>query len=161
MASAPPASPAARWLRWDVEDRDHHRLVTVTALFIVLAAAEMAFFGLPPVDFHGPLHWVGIMDPLCGGTRAAHYTVTGELALAWRYNPLGILAVVVASLAVMRAAVGLTTRRWLNWRLAWTARRRAWTLAALVLLFVLLEARQQLRADLLMNGTGGLLGPSM
>lgn len=74
----------------------------------------MAVFGLPPVDLHGLLHHVGIMDPLCGGTRATAYTARGEWALAWRYNPLGFLAVVAAAAAVLRAVVGLLARRWVT-----------------------------------------------
>ena len=46
----------------------------------------MALWGLPPVDLHGPLHRLGIMDPVCGGTRSAYFAVSARWALAWYYN---------------------------------------------------------------------------
>jgi len=55
------------WLRWSLEPRDAHRVATGPGAAAALAAAAgMAVFGLPPVDLHGLLHHVGIMDPLCG-----------------------------------------------------------------------------------------------
>lgn len=112
----------------------------------------MAFFGLPPVDFHGPQHFLGIMSPTCGGTRAARHTALGELGLAWAYNPLGIVAVAGAALATARAALGWTAGRWANVGIAWTPRRKRVAIIALVVLVVALGVRQQLRADLLMSG---------
>lgn len=140
-------------LRLSWEERDQHRLVTVVALIGVIIAAAMGVWGLPPVDLHGPLHKVGIMDPLCGGTRAARYTIEGRLGDAWRYNPLGILAVAGAIAATARSALGLLARRWLTLTVAWTPRRRATTVTIALVLLVLLEIRQQTRADLLMEGT--------
>ena len=137
--------------------RDAHRAITlvltVTALAGVAIAGTMAIAGLPTVDLHGPLHKLGIMDPFCGGTRAARYTAQGRLGDAWRYNPLSILIVVGSLLLIARTALGLIGRRWLNLSLHLTPRaRRAlwWTAFALL---ALLEIRQQMRADLLMAGT--------
>ena len=62
-------------------------------------AVAMAIYGLPAVDLHPPLHRLGIMDPLCGGTRAARYAAQGRFEDAWTYNPLGIVAVYGALLA--------------------------------------------------------------
>ena len=138
-------------LSWGIRDR--HRLVTVVALIGAAAAAAMGIWGLPPVDLHGPLHKVGIMDPLCGGTRAARYTIEGDLANAWRYNPLGIVTVIGAFLATARTAAGLFAGRWLNLSINWSARRRTIAAAIVVTLVVLLQVRQQARADLLMEGT--------
>lgn len=140
-------------LRFSWERRDHHRLVTVVALIGFVAAAALGVWGLPPVDLHGPLHKVGIMDPLCGGTRAARYTIEGRLGEAWRYNPLGILSVLGAFVVTVRTLVGLSGRRWLNVTIAWTSHRRAYTTVIVVALLVMLEVRQQGRADLLMQGT--------
>ena len=98
---------------------------------------------------HGPLHYVGIMDPFCGGTRAARYTMRGEWAQAWRYNPLGILAVAGASAAVARAVVGILAGRWLSVTVSWTHRRRRLTLAVVLAVVIVLEVRQQLLAELL------------
>lgn len=113
----------------------------------------MAIFGLPPVDLHGPWHHAGIMSPLCGGTRAATYTARGELAIAWQYNPLGLLVVLGAAMSMVRLAVGVLTRRWATVTLQWT-RRRVWlTVAVMTPLIIALAVRQQLRADLLMAST--------
>jgi hypothetical protein len=127
--------------------------MTALAALALAIAVTMAVVGLPPVDLHGPLHKFGIMDPLCGGTRAARYTAQGNLAEAWRYNPLSILIVVGAALALLRAAVGLLGRRWINVSLAWTRPRRRWLILTVLVLLAVLEVRQQLRADLLMAGT--------
>lgn len=138
-------------LSWGIRDR--HRLVTVVALLGAAAAVAMGIWGLPPVDLHGPLHKVGIMDPLCGGTRAARYTIEGDLVNAWQYNPLGIASVVGAFLATARTALGLVAGRWLNLSINWSGRRRTIAAALVVTLVVLLQIRQQARADLLMEGT--------
>ena len=135
---------SATWSR-----RDEMRLITWIGILGLAVAAVMARFGLPPVDLHGPLHRMGIMDPLCGGTRAARLTAQGKLAAAWTYNPLGILATVAAAAVALRLAVGLVFRRWLPFRIRWTPRLR-WTALTVVFLAVIaLEIRQQGRADLL------------
>lgn len=139
-------------LAWD--DRDRHRWwLTAPAVGAVVVAALMAVFGLPPLDLHPPTHRLGIMDPFCGGTRSARLTAQGDLAGAWKYNPLGIVAVLGAAVAVARAVIGLVTRRWLSISVAWTSRWRRAAILVVVVLLVLLEIRQQGRADLLMEGT--------
>lgn len=113
----------------------------------------MALFGLPPVDLHGPLHHLGIMDPLCGGTRAARYAAHGQWALAWRYNPLGIVVVLTAAATLLRALAGLLTRRWVTVTVAWTPRRAKATMLIALVLLAALTVRQQVRAELLLAGT--------
>lgn len=131
----------------------HDQLTLITRIGIVglVIAGLMATLGLPPVDIHGPLHGLGIMDPLCGGTRAARLTAQGHLVEAWRYNPLGVLAVGAAGAAAVRSALGLTTGRWLTFEIGWTARRARWAVLLLVVVLVVLEVRQQGRADLLLR----------
>ena len=141
------------FVRLHMEIRDRHSWLTLLAGLAIAIAIAMAVFGLPPIDLHSPLHKIGIMDPLCGGTRAARYTAQGNLVEAWRYNPLGILVVAGAAVAVLRAVVGLVTRRWATLSLALTPQRRRWVLGAALVLLVILEIRQQLRADLLTAGT--------
>ncbi len=141
------------WLRISLARRDQHWWLTLLGVLALAIAAAMAIFGLPPVDLHSPLHKIGIMDPFCGGTRAARYTAQGNLAEAWRYNPLSILVVYGAGLAILRAAVGLLGRRWVTLTVTWTPGRRRWAIAILIVLVAVLEIRQQLRADLLMAGT--------
>jgi hypothetical protein len=138
-------------LSWDSDDR--HRLASWLAMIGLVIVATMAVFGLPPVDLHGPLHRLGIMDPLCGGTRAARYTAQGNFPFAWKYNPLGILTVIAVAAIACRTALGLSIRRWLTVELRWTPRRMRWALAALTMALVALEIRQQFRADLLIAGT--------
>jgi hypothetical protein len=128
-------------------------VVTVVALAGLTLAAVMAVFGLPPVDLHGPLHRFGIMGPFCGGTRAARLTAQGEWALAWQYNPLGVAAVLGAAAVTLRAVVGLVSGRWLTAQLHWTPWRRRVVVVVGVALLVALMVRQQLRADLLIEGT--------
>jgi hypothetical protein len=140
-------------IRLSVDRHDRHRSLTVatTALALtgLLITAGMAVFGLPPVDLHGPLHHLGIMDPFCGGTRAARLTAQGHLAQARTYNPLGILAVVGAAAVVMRSVAGLVTGRWVNLDARLTARQMRVLLIGVLGLIILLEIRQQQRADLL------------
>ena len=138
-------------LSWELRDR--HRFVTAAGILGLAGAVAMAFWGLPPVDLHGPFHRIGVMDPLCGGTRAAYLTMRGDIARAWVYNPLGILAVGAAGVAVARVLVAAVTGRWLTFAYAWTPRRRWVAFAVIVTLLALLEVRQQLRADLLIAGT--------
>lgn len=140
-------------LRLTVEDRDRHRWASLIAVALLAAAIVMAVFGLPAVDLHGPLHRIGIMDPLCGGTRAARYTAQGHLGLAWRYNPLGIVTVIVGALLVARTAAGIATHRWITPHITWTRRGRRIVVVLGIALLAVLEIRQQGRADLLMTGT--------
>ena len=140
-------------ITWRWERHDHHRVVTAVGVVGLAVAVAMAVFGLPPVDLHGPFHRFGIMDPLCGGTRAARYTTQGEFALAWRYNPLGIVTVAAAVVATLRLLIGLTVRRWLNVYLSWTPRTRRIAIAVGIIVFIVLTVRQQMRADLLMQDT--------
>ena len=146
---APAEERAAISIAWS--RADELRIVTIIGVLGLAAALMMAVFGLPPVDLHGPLHRMGIMDPLCGGTRAARLTAQGNLAEAWKYNPLGILATLAAAAAMARLVIGLVGRRWLNVRVAWTPRRMKIALTVLVVALVILEIRQQGRADLLLK----------
>lgn len=143
--------PGHRWLHLRWESQDALRLASVAAAVGLGVAVAMAVAGLPPVDLHGPLHRMGIMDPLCGGTRAARLTMRGDLAKAWKYNPLGILAAMTALLGMVRLGVGVTTRRWLNVRIVWTPSRKRTVIGAAVALLIVLEVRQQGRSELLMR----------
>ena len=135
---------------WEWAEADRYRDWTWLATAGTLAAVVMAIWGLPPLDLHGPLHYLGVMDPLCGGTRAARYTAQGQWGAAWRYNPLGILAVLGAALLVLRGAVGVTWGRWWTPAVVIGPRLRRGLVVALVAGLVALEIRQQLLAPLLM-----------
>lgn len=140
-------------VRLTVETRDRYRWVSLAAAGLMSVAGAMAAFGLPPIDLHGPLHWYGIMDPLSGGTRAGRYTAMGQWGEAWRYNPRGIVTVLVVALLLVRGVVGLVTGRWPTLGVTWTRGARWVAIMVAVALIVLLEIRQQGRAKLLMSNT--------
>lgn len=52
------------------------------AFALAVGTIALRVFGLPPIDLHSPLHRAGIMDPLCGGTRAALAAAHGDIDLA-------------------------------------------------------------------------------
>lgn len=146
-------SPQTTRIRLALDRKDaHHRVTRITALLAAVGlamAVAMAVFGLPPISLSGPLHDLGLICPLCGGTRSARLTAQGDLAGAWDYNPLGILAVVGAAVAILRPAVGWITGRWINLYGHLSPRQKHLAIAAAVILLVVLEIRQLQRSDLL------------
>jgi hypothetical protein len=132
-------------VRCGLERVDRHRGVTWMAVAGAGVGAAMALWGLPPVDLHGPLHYVGVMDPLCGGTRSVRYAFAGRWGEAWRYNPLGPFLVVGAVLVAARTALGVATGRWPTVTLA----PRWWVWAPAAVLVVALEVNQQVHSALL------------
>lgn len=72
-------------------------------------------------------HLTGYPCPTCGATRAVVAFLRGDVAAAFGLNPLGPVAVVVASLVVLLLAYDLLTRRALlpdvsRWAIAQVAR---------------------------------------
>lgn len=132
-------------LAFSWEEHDHHRNLTVAALFGIPLAGLLARFGLPPVDLHGPLHYLGIMGPTCGLTRSVMWFTRGQIATAWEYNPVGLLLVPAAFFVLGRAGFGWWTGRWLQI----TIHRSRWLVAFIVIGALALTIRQQLRVDLL------------
>jgi hypothetical protein len=144
----PPALTVVRpWLplrlRWEREDR--HPTLTLLAAAGLLAAGVLAMVGLPPVDLHGPLHRLGIMDPLCGMTRGTVAVLRGRLGQAVAYNPASPLLVAGAVLMLGRWLVGRLTGRWLDA----TLRRTPLTLGIAAALVLVLWVNQQAHAALL------------
>ncbi len=86
------------------------------------------------------------MDPLCGGTRATHFFMTGEWGSAWRYNPGIFVLALVFGLGLSRWVYGRSTGHWLDIRIG----RRTVALALAVGL-VVLEVNQQMNANLLIQ----------
>ncbi len=125
---------------------DHNRWEWLgrVALVGLAAGAVLAIAGLPPVDVHGPLHYVGIMDPLCGDTRGLRLMMRGHLASAWRDNPLAVFLPPAAVAALAREATGRITGRWADIAVG---RRLAWAVTAVAL--TILEINQQAHAALL------------
>jgi hypothetical protein len=97
-----------------VRRRDGHPEFTWIALTGLLIAALLAVFGLPPLDLHGPLHFVGVMDPPCGGTRSVYLTLHGQLRDAVRDNPAGPALVAGAVAVLIRAAAGRMSGNWVG-----------------------------------------------
>jgi hypothetical protein len=130
-------------LRWEQADR--HPTLAPLAAAGLLAAGVLAVVGLPPVDLHGPLHHLGIMDPLCGMTRGTVAMLHGQLGRAVADNPASPELVAGAVLALGRWLVGRLTGRWLDA----TLRRTPLTLGIAAALVLALWANQQAHAALL------------
>ncbi|KWX20488.1 hypothetical protein AFM11_30425 [Mycolicibacterium wolinskyi] len=133
-----------RYFVFSTQHRDSQPVWTCLAAATVVGAALLAVFGVPTVDLHGPLHYLGVMDPLCGGTRSVYLTLHGQLGEAVRYNPAGPLVLAAAAVLLARAAAGCLFGRWLSIRIA----PRILLPVALVAL-VALEVNQQMHAVLL------------
>jgi len=134
-------------MRLTMEDHDRHPWLWVLAVAGLVIGGALAIFGLPPVDLHGPLHYVGVMDPFCGGTRGVQAMLQGDVRLAWRYNPLSVVLVAGAAGVLVRHVVGLASRRWITIRIT----RRRPTLIIVLALAVVLQVNQQAHAELLMT----------
>jgi hypothetical protein len=133
-----------------VRPHDAYPVWTWIALTGLVIAALLAVLGLLPVDLHGPLHHLGVMDPLCGGTRSVYLTMHGQLREAVRYNPAGPALVAGAVGVLIRAGVGRATGYWVGVPIP----KRILIPVALVALAAL-EANQQLHAVLLTQPWGG------
>jgi hypothetical protein len=130
-------------LHWEREDR--HPTLTLLAAAGLLAAGVLAVVGLPPVDLHGPLHHLGIMDPLCGMTRGTVAVLHGQLGQAVAYNPASPLLTAGAVLTLGRWLVGRLTGCWLDA----TLRRTPLTVGLAAGLVLVLWVNQQAHAALL------------
>lgn len=144
--SAGPNRPVGTLTR----QRDAQPVWTWIALGGLVIGVLLAVFGLPTIDLHGPLHHLGVMDPLCGGTRSVYLTLHGRLLDAVRYNPTGPMVVVGAVAMLIRAAIGWSTGRWLGIHI-----RRQILIPATVLALTALEVNQQLHAPLLTSPWAG------
>ena len=117
-------------------------------LFVLVAggtalAVVLAIVGLPPISIHGPQHFAGIMDPLCGMTRAVRYLARGDVANAWAYNPAVFILAGIAGWIVVASLCGVVLGRWPL--LVTPGHRLARGLA--VALVAVLWANQQLHAS--------------
>jgi hypothetical protein len=98
---------------WSPVDRSGPQLTWLTAGGLLVGAA-LVVTGPLPIDLHGPLHHLGIMDPVCGMTRGVIWTLRGHLGRAWTYNPASPLLVAGALAVLVRAGIGWRTGRWLT-----------------------------------------------
>jgi hypothetical protein len=102
-----------RW-SWSISDRDEMRWATVASVLGLCAAVALAVIGGMPFDLPMPTHSFGWVEPSCGLTRGSTAIVRGDVALAWRYNPLSFLVVGIAIAGILRALIGGISGRWLN-----------------------------------------------
>lgn len=80
----------------------------------------------PPCPFHA---LTGLQCPGCGGTRALHALLHGDVGAAVRFNPL--LFVVMAAAVFVALRPRLLTRPWFGWTAAvtlfgWGVLRNVW-----------------------------------
>ena len=146
-AQAPSATPSTAkrlQLRWAREDR--HPRLTVLLVVGALGAVALALFGLPPVDIHEPTHYLGIMGPSCGMTRAVRWLARGDLVRAWQFNPAVFLLAATAAAVTVRAVVGRFAGRWIEMCL-----RGPLVTAVVVMGLALLWLNQQLHAAFIMS----------
>jgi hypothetical protein len=142
-------SPSMVAFHWEAHDRHPTttRLVVIGIPLLIL----LAVVGLPPVDIHGPLHYLGIMGPTCGMTRGVMWTARGDLIRAWQFNPGSLLVIPTMVALTARMTYGKTTGRWLNLHIRW--RPWLWMIPAVVIL--LLAIRQQINIDFLLANPAG------
>lgn len=138
---------AAASVRWHLARADAHWVLTWLALLGVVSGTGLAVLGLPSADLHGPLHYLGVMDPLCGATRGVRLAFLGDLPNAWRYNPAAILLSAGALAMVVRGLAGWVTGWWINVELRWTPTIRTVIGGLIVALWV----NQQWNAPLLLT----------
>ena len=137
-----------RGLSVRVEHQDRAQVLLPVALAGLVITIGLAVAGLPPFDLHGPFHRFGIMNPLCGGTRALRLAARGDITGALAWNPLSPILLTGAVAVVLRHGAGVLTSRWVNVRI--TTDRRL-LIAVVAVLVVLLEIRQQTNAAMLMR----------
>jgi hypothetical protein len=143
-----PSTPALT-MRWQSHDR--HPTTTRLALIGIPIAALVALVGLPPIDIHGPLHYLGVMGPTCGMTRGVMWSARGDLLRAWQFNPASLLVVPTIIGLTGRALYGKITNRWLNLHIRW----RPWWWLIPAVLILLLSIRQQLNVEFLLANPAG------
>ena len=148
---AHPGTDASSWIEVWWGDHDRHRTWTGRALLGIPLTVLVSVLGLPPIDLHGPLHYLGIMGPTCGMTRGVMWFSRGDLARAWMFNPASLLVVPAMAVLLTRAALGRLTGRWLSMEVRW----RPWLWMIPALLILLLSVRQQLNAHLLLENVAG------
>jgi hypothetical protein len=127
-----------------IDESDSLRVWSMVSLVAAGGALFLLVFGVPGVDLHGPLHYIGIMDPLCGGTRSWYLALRGRWREAFEYNPAGPILMAVAALGLLRLLAGCVARRWIGVRVPV---RSSLILASVAL--IALEFNQQSHAALL------------
>ena len=126
-------------------ERESYPWLGPLAALGLAAGAMFALVGLPPVSVHGPLHFVGIMDPACGMTRGVVAVLRGDLESAVAFNPASPLVPALGMAALARWGYGLRTGRWVAARFS----PRPLPVVLGVAAVVALAVNQQMHAGLL------------
>ena len=100
--------------------------IVSTGLLLLFLVNPLDAAWLPPCLFH---KWTGLHCPGCGATRATHYLLHGEWALALRHNALLVLGLPVAGLL------------WFWWRRAGLRARAVagWAVLTFIVSFAILR----------------------
>lgn len=106
----PPRTPAIRPASWSVRLGAIAILAVAGVVLAILARHHPHDFTfLPPC----PSASLGFACAGCGSTRAVHFLLQGDVAAAWRHNPMLVLVglpfAAVAAVSLVRAAA---TGRW-------------------------------------------------
>lgn len=106
----PPRSSAAKAGSWTVRGAALGGLLAATAVVATLARHHPSGFAfLPPC----PSASLGFACAGCGSTRAVHFLLQGDLAAAWRHNPMLVLVgVPFAAVGAGSLAIAAWLGRW-------------------------------------------------
>ena len=104
-------------------NRDHHGVLLSLGLAAILAASAYVLYTFDPSisRFYPPCAFralTGLQCPGCGSTRALHQLLHGNVAVAFRMNPMLFVASGAAVMFAIRPA--LLTRPWVAWTAAGT-----------------------------------------
>jgi hypothetical protein len=106
------------------------------ALILVVGAAVYVplSFVMPMPPLHSPFRYLGFACPLCGGVRSVSALAFGEVALAFQYNPLAPIVLLVLVYGVISwVFVVLPFRRRLVVDASARARVVFWVVVGLIL----------------------------
>lgn len=105
-----------------------HAALALVVVWSLIAGATEGVLGLPCLWFR----WTGLYCPGCGGQRALHAVLHGEVRAAASLN---LLAVVIVGPVALYAYVSYMLQIIRGEGLAkWQVRRRGWVLLALLVL---------------------------
>lgn len=110
-------------------------LVVACAAFLLYQNGPGGLPWLPECTFR---RWTGLNCPGCGMTRAAHATLHGRIAEAFRFNPVGMVLLPLAALGIALEIIGWIRGKPLPFRLNVGA-VGAWILVGIVLGFWILR----------------------
>ncbi len=110
-------------------------LVLACAAFALHQRGPSGLGWLPGCTFH---HLTGLNCPGCGMTRAAHAALHGEIATAFRFNPVGMVLLPLAFLGIAIEIAGWIRGKPLPFRLN-VGIRGAWAIVWIVIGFWVLR----------------------